>query len=333
MSALDRLPGKLLALALALCLFLTLAGRVSENRVRQMEARTVDSLPQALLEAGARKSLTAAEKEAQALLEAAGKTVPTADLAPDDPEAPLPGAIRMEHPGGIPWETIGEQTLNRTEQAIVRVLLRSPLAGSDADGAKLEQLALDLKLHYFLDGYYYCKAETDPDRLQRKRAVWKLESALIDSLYRLMTMADELELTKEALAQPMTLLRQLDGESLLRDAQRMEQEFLALPAGDFPEMQALGAAYFADFTETCRLLRDFLATAGESSNDMLGLTGLLGRLEHLYLQALDTLDAGLRFKELSNAVYAEGVDGLELYSRPLVYRLVANSGLEIPSLG
>ena len=90
--------------------------------------------------------------------------------------------------------------------------------------------------------------------------------------------------------------------------------------------------YLARYTETCRDLRDLLAAARDSSNDALGLTGLLGRLEQLYLGALDTLDAGLRVKDLTNPVYAEGVDGLELWSRPLVYRQVASADLTLPVL-
>jgi hypothetical protein len=100
-----------------------------------------------------------------------------------------------------------------------------------------------------------------------------------------------------------------------------------------PEIRDYVARYLADYTETCRILRDLLAAARESSNDLLGLTGLMGRLEQLYLQALETLDSGLRVKDLTNPVYAEGVDGLELWSRPLVYRKVAASGLELPVFG
>lgn len=333
MSPFDRLPGKLLALFLTLCLSLGLARHFSSARVAAMEARTVDSLTAALLEAGARKALNKAEKQARAQLSAAGKTVTTADLTPEDPEAPLPGAARTECPGGIPWDTIGQQQLNRQEAALVRVLLRSPLAGADAEAAALEQLALELKLHYFLDGYYYCKAETDPGRLERKQAVWQLEQEIIDSLYRLAELAQGLDLSAASLAQPMTLLQALDGEALLEQAARAEAAFAAAPAGDFPEIRDYVARYLADYTETCRILRDLLAAARESSNDLLGLTGLMGRLEQLYLQALETLDSGLRVKDLTNPVYAEGVDGLELWSRPLVYRKVAASGLELPVFG
>ena len=110
MSAFDRLPARLLALALTLCISLGLARHFTGARVAQMEARTVDSLTAALLEAGAQKALAGAEREALAQLAAAGKTVPTADLSPEDPAAPLPGATRLECPGGIPWDSIGEQT-------------------------------------------------------------------------------------------------------------------------------------------------------------------------------------------------------------------------------
>ena len=333
MSAFDRLPARLLALALTLCISLGLARHFTGARVAQMEARTVDSLTAALLEAGAQKALAGAERAALAQLAAAGKTVPTADLSPEDPAAPLPGATRLECPGGIPWDSIGEQTLNRTEEALVQVLVRSPLVAGDADRDRIADLALELKRHYFLDGYYYCRAETDPERLARKRAVWQLESAVIDSLYRLLALADGLDLSAGSLAQPMTLLRQLDGEQLLAQALQARTDFAARPdAGQFPELEAAVGDYLARYAQTCRDLRDLLAAARDSSNDALGLTGLLGRLEQLYLGALDTLDAGLRVKDLTNPVYAEGVDGLELWSRPLVYRQVASAGLTLPVL-
>lgn len=329
----QNFSGKLAALVLACCLFVLLAGRVCGDRVAQMEARTVDSLSAALLEAGAQKALLAAEETALVELQAAGRTVATADLSPPKPEGPLPGATLTACPGGIPWDSIGEQQLNRTEEALVRVLLRSPLVAEDADGEAIAELALELKLHYFLDGYYYCKAEIDPTRLARKQAVRQLESAVIDSLYLLADLAEGLDLSAASLTRPMALLQSLDGEALLLQAEALRRDFAARSGDDLPELRQYVADYLDDYVTTCALLRDLLAAARESSNDMLGLTGLLGRAEGLYLQALDTLDAALRVKDLTNPVYAEGVDGLELYSRPLVYRLVAGAGLELPLLG
>lgn len=179
--------------------------------------------------------------------------------------------------------------------------------------------------HYFLDGYVYAQAETDPYRKERKETAAGMEQYIIDSLYSF----------QEIIPQLLTFgTSDLDFSGPKEENRKRLEEFESRyqNVSDYGEEFGIlyedMRQYFIRMEGVLGLMEEIAAQAKESPNPLLSVTVLMGRLQNEIIPAAqEIINLGIEFKPYSNAVYLEGVDGTVLLSKEEVTRVIQNPGL------
>lgn len=175
------------------------------------------------------------------------------------------------------------------------------------DLAQIDDVEGYLIANYFLNGYDYAAAETDPERKAQKELACAMEAYTIDTIDELMGLMDAmsaLDLTQtQAIYEAMvagktdfqTAYGYLDGDET------------------FGGIYTAVVKYFDQAIALAELSVGLLEQMKASTNALLGLSTLMKAVDAQLMPQVDAvLNAVFDMKELTNAIYLQGTDGVIL---------------------
>lgn len=175
------------------------------------------------------------------------------------------------------------------------------------DLSQIDDVEGYLIAHYFLNGYDYAAAETDPALQAEKELACAIEAYVIDTIGTLTGLTDVLSSFDLAQTQAVH-----DDMTALHDAFQADYGYLADDL-TFGAIYAATDDYFVQATALTQLAVNLLTDFQTSTNSFLALSVLMNALDsQLYPQIDVVLDAVFTMKELTNAIYLQNTSATML---------------------
>lgn len=180
--------------------------------------------------------------------------------------------------------------------------------------------------NYFLFGYEYYTAETDPVRYERKKLTHEMEAYIINSLGEALVLSTDLmSIDSEALA------------PVLEDVTALSTEFkekykdVGSQGAEFQVIYEEANAYFEAYIGTVSEVQNTLYTLENTTNKALVVPLLMKSLNQDLLPGVKgILDQGFNLKTKTNAIYTEGIDGSFLLKPEDVVAIIMNPQSILP---
>lgn len=174
--------------------------------------------------------------------------------------------------------------------------------------------------NYFLDGYKYYTSETDPVLYERKKLTHEMESYVISSLASAFDIVMKMEgLNSETIS------------ACLEEATQLATEF----KGKFADVGNNGeefnmiyneiVEYFDQYTATLGQMKDSFDAITQAPNQALVLNIIMQDLNQVIIPGIkDVMNKGFELKNTTNAIYIEGLTGVNLLTREDVISIIMN---------
>ncbi|ONI38175.1 hypothetical protein AN639_08280 [Candidatus Epulonipiscium fishelsonii] len=190
----------------------------------------------------------------------------------------------------------------------------------DASSSKYN-IAKYLVDNYFLDGYVYYTKEQDPILKERKKWAHQMEVYIIDSLLPLMEPLKDLSNIKEYDFEPIK-------DNVIKIASDFDNTYGTIAVEDeIMEPIFKGTQQFFDkYVELVTIVQDVITSLEQTSNPALVFPILIKQLNQKILPSTkEILDVAFEVKDLTNQIYLQGVEGVDLLSTDQVVQIVFDS--------
>lgn len=174
--------------------------------------------------------------------------------------------------------------------------------------------------HYFLFGYEYYQAETDPIRYERKKLASDMEDQVISSLNEGFLLIKDLKGIDAKKLQP-----------IVENAHTLAENFKETYKGvgdkgeEFKQIYDSVNGFFDTYVGALDKAQSTFTTLNETTNKALVLPMLLKSLNQDVLPSVkEVLNQGFALKEQTNKIYVEGLDASFLISPEEVMEVIEN---------
>jgi hypothetical protein len=187
--------------------------------------------------------------------------------------------------------------------------------------AKLTRYLID---HYFLDGFVFAAAETDPELKERKHAAAEMESAAVQTVNMVLSSLD--------LSNPTDLLN-LDYDSIIKKVSDIKSGFDANYGSknfDDPALKALydgSILYFDNLSASLGRIKTAADNYKSSTNPIFAAGLALSAVTNTLLpEAMAVLESSFALVEASQPIFLENTTGYQLLTRDEVKEILKNPG-------
>ncbi len=184
--------------------------------------------------------------------------------------------------------------------------------------------------HYFLDGFKYAEAETDPQLKEKKLLAAQMESSAIESLNLVLGGINGGDITE---------LLTADYSQMKADAEAIRDEFKTEYAGasEYGELYAAlyedSLKYFDRLIEALGKMEETARQYNEAANPLLALGLLTSSVNDVLLpEIMAVLEQSFDLVETSQEIFLEGTQGTKLLSRDEVRDIIENPALAMAAM-
>jgi len=343
---------KVLVIAAVGTVSLLAAVKESENYAAQAAAKE-KTLAEAVMQNQLQAELKKAEEQVRQELEEQGETLVTTVMETKPPVIKTTAettAISVTETTVTTEETTAAEAVTETvtetaetvtetssaEEKIITEFTRGGLLPEDRSGIptrtmftltrdEQEQVMNFLIEHYFLDGFKYAEAETDPQLKEKKLLAAQMESSAIESLNIVLGGISGGDITE---------LLTADYSKMKADAEAIREDFKTEYAGaaEYGELYAAlyedSLKYFDRLIEALGKMEETARQYNETTNPLLALGLLTSSVNDVLLpEIMAVLEQSFDLVETSQEIFLEGTQGTKLLSRDEVRDIIENPAL------
>ncbi|ONI46011.1 hypothetical protein AN640_03840 [Candidatus Epulonipiscium fishelsonii] len=215
-------------------------------------------------------------------------------------------------------ELVENDSLVIEEQTLEVENLESLFKEDDSSKYNIAKYLVD---NYFLDGYVYYMKEQDPILKEQKRCAHQMEVYIIDSLRPLIEPLKNLSNIKNYDFEPLK-------NNVIQIAGEFDNTYGTIASGDeIMEPIFKGTQQFFDkYVELVTVVQDLIISLEKTSNPALVFPVLIKQLnKNILPNTKEILDIAFEVKDLTNQIYLQNVEDVELLSTDQVVKIVFDS--------
>lgn len=323
---------KICAVLAAGVIFVSAAAKYTESYAAETAARE-KTLAEAVIQNQLRAELKKAEEHARIELEEQGQTLVT-EVLETKPPVSVTAAPETVTENAVTEETaaVSEPEKDESVTEFTRggllpadrtgLPVRSMLGLSESEQARVTNFLIE---HYFLDGYKYSAAETDPELKDKKRLAADMEACVVETLNMILNNVNTNDISAVLTADYGAMtdeIRKIRGD--------FEETYSAayLHGVHFAELYDNSLKYFDRQIEALGRLDKLSAQYRETTNPLLALGLLTSGLNDVIIpEIMAVLEQSFDLVEASQEIFLEKTTGTRLLSREEVTDIILNPAL------
>lgn len=181
--------------------------------------------------------------------------------------------------------------------------------------------------HYFLFGYEYYQAETDPVRYARKKLASDMEDHVIGSIGDSFTLLKDMKSLNSATLTPLA-----ENANLLAAQFKETYKDVASQGEEFARIYESVNSFMDTYLDTLNKAEETFKMLEETTNKALVLPMLLKSMNQDLLPSVkDVLNEGFALKEQTNKIYIEGLEADFLITPEEVMDIIENPYSILPN--
>ncbi len=265
------------------------------------------TLAELLVQQQMKEQLAAAAQQVAQAVEDENLVIEQAEVTIKDPviEPAVEPEVESEVEQTLAQETLETQDLGASE--VEQGATTEPTYLAPLDVSEIEDVEGYLIANYFLNGYDYAEAETDPTLKAQKELACAMEAYAVDTIDELTGLSNVMS------SMELTQAQEIYNAMVAGKAEFQEAYGYLEQDATFGPIYSAIVNYFDQAIALAALAVSLLEQVKASTNALLALSTLLKAVDAQLMPQIDeVLNAVFEMKELTNAVYLQGTDGVIL---------------------